>query len=179
MLLNIRLLIHKNFYLHKTLSMERNGATNKSFLRIFISLLLLSTVSTSCSKPHSNIAAATISDSGVTTVIASVGPAGTANKLVYYGNSDPDPSIACLGDYYLDISKGLLYGPKIANSWGSALSLKGASAAENKVYSGPENPASNFGITGDYYLNTSNATLYGPKIANGWGTPIDLQNPER
>ncbi|MGH2649332.1 MAG: hypothetical protein ACRDE8_17260 [Ginsengibacter sp.] len=159
--------------------MTRNGATNKSLLQIFISLLLLFGVSASCSKRDSNIDAATISDYGVTNAIASVGPAGPANKLVYYGNSDPDLSIACLGDYYLDISKGLLYGPKTANNWGSALGLKGASAAENKVYSGPENPASNFGITGDYYLNTSNAALYGPKIANGWGKPVNLQNPER
>lgn len=158
--------------------MERKATINKSLSNIFISTLLLFVMLISCSKSHSDVTAST-GTSGVTKTIASVGPAGSANKLVYYGSEDPDPSITCLGDFYLDVSKGLLYGPKMANGWGNALSLQSASAAENKVYSGAENPETTFGIAGDYYLNTSNATLFGPKITTGWGSPIDLQNPKR
>ena len=35
-------------------------------------------------------------------------------------------------------------------------------------------PSSNLGINGDFYLNTSNMNLYGPKTESGWGNPTDL-----
>ena len=42
------------------------------------------------------------------------------------------------------------------------------------VLNGSGEPASNFGIVGDFYINTDNFNLYGPKTNSGWGTPIDL-----
>jgi hypothetical protein len=35
-------------------------------------------------------------------------------------------------------------------------------------------PSPSLGINGDFYLNTSNMNLYGPKTDSGWGTPTDL-----
>lgn len=35
-------------------------------------------------------------------------------------------------------------------------------------------PSSSTGINGDFYLNTSNMNLYGPKTNSGWGSPTDL-----
>lgn len=35
-------------------------------------------------------------------------------------------------------------------------------------------PSSTLGIIGDFYLNTSNMNLYGPKTESGWGSPTDL-----
>lgn len=35
-------------------------------------------------------------------------------------------------------------------------------------------PSSGLGIIGDFYLNTSNMNLYGPKTESGWGSPTDL-----
>ena len=35
-------------------------------------------------------------------------------------------------------------------------------------------PSAGLGINGDFYLNTSNMNLYGPKTDSGWGTPTDL-----
>lgn len=35
-------------------------------------------------------------------------------------------------------------------------------------------PSSSLGIEGDFYLNTSNMNLYGPKTGSSWGTPTDL-----
>ena len=35
-------------------------------------------------------------------------------------------------------------------------------------------PSSSLGIIGDFYLNTSNMNLYGPKTESGWGSPTDL-----
>jgi hypothetical protein len=42
------------------------------------------------------------------------------------------------------------------------------------VLNGSGEPPSNFGIVGDFYINTDNFNLYGPKTESGWGTPIDL-----
>jgi hypothetical protein len=35
-------------------------------------------------------------------------------------------------------------------------------------------PSAGLGISGDFYLNTSNMNLYGPKTESGWGSPTDL-----
>jgi hypothetical protein len=35
-------------------------------------------------------------------------------------------------------------------------------------------PSPLFGIQGDFYLNTTNMNLYGPKTESGWGDPVDL-----
>lgn len=35
-------------------------------------------------------------------------------------------------------------------------------------------PSPTLGIIGDFYLNTSNMNLYGPKTESGWGNPTDL-----
>ena len=35
-------------------------------------------------------------------------------------------------------------------------------------------PSAGLGIIGDFYLNTSNMNLYGPKTESGWGGPTDL-----
>ena len=35
-------------------------------------------------------------------------------------------------------------------------------------------PSLSTGIIGDFYLNTSNMNLYGPKTNSGWGSPTDL-----
>jgi len=42
------------------------------------------------------------------------------------------------------------------------------------VLNGSGAPSSSLGILGDFYINTDNFNLYGPKTNSGWGTPIDL-----
>lgn len=50
-----------------------------------------------------------------------------------------------------------------------------AGPAGSKIYSGNGVPASNTGAAGDFYLDLSTSNFYGPKTANGWGTPISLK----
>jgi hypothetical protein len=156
--------------------MKTNAITNKSFLKSFVSKLLLITILASCTKKDNSLTTETKAASTITNGVASVGPAGPHNNLVYYGTTDPDPSVGCLGDYYLDVNKGILYGPKVTNGWGTFLTLSGATAAENKIFSGPNLPESNLGTTGDYYVNITNFLFYGPKASAGWGNPVDLQH---
>jgi hypothetical protein len=48
----------------------------------------------------------------------------------------------------------------------------------SQILSGTSVPASSAGNIGDYYWNTSNYTLYGPKTTSGWGTGIVLRGPK-
>lgn len=45
------------------------------------------------------------------------------------------------------------------------------------IHAGDGAPAADTGVEGDYYLDRAAAELYGPKTAEGWGTPITLQGP--
>ncbi len=157
--------------------MKRNIIMNKSSLNILVLSTLLLTLLASCSKTDSTPVTQTAGTSGLIKTTSSVGPSGPNNNLVYYGTTDPDSEIGCFGDFYLDISKGFLYGPKAGYGWGKGLAMDGATAAENQVYSGTEIPAPTFGKTGDYYLNTMTSMLYGPRKTMNWGTPINLLHP--
>lgn len=42
------------------------------------------------------------------------------------------------------------------------------------ILNGTTAPDSNLGILGDFYINTTNMNLYGPKTEAGWGEPTDL-----
>ena len=55
---------------------------------------------------------------------------------------------------------------------------RGAAGADgNLILSGTGAPTGSIGEIGDYYLNTTNATLYGPKTNAGWGSATSLQGP--
>ncbi|MDR9366996.1 MAG: hypothetical protein RI575_16795 [Balneolaceae bacterium] len=45
------------------------------------------------------------------------------------------------------------------------------------ILAGTGAPSSDTGSIGDYYLDSDNAELYGPKVESGWGTPLSLQGP--
>jgi hypothetical protein len=42
------------------------------------------------------------------------------------------------------------------------------------ILNGTSAPNNTIGIVGDFFLNTTNMNLYGPKTDSGWGTPTDL-----
>jgi|SRR5579871_6102745 len=153
--------------------MKRKTITIQGILYTLFFLSSLFIFIASCSKTNNTVITGTSTNAIKT--ISSVGPAGPRSSLVYYGNGAlQDSTIGCFGDYYLNVSQGLLYGPKSVYSWGTAVSLQGASGAENQVYSGTEIPANSFGNTGDYYLDTKTFILYGPKTSTGWNNSIDL-----
>lgn len=47
----------------------------------------------------------------------------------------------------------------------------------NSVLSGSGEPGAYLGIDGDFYINTDNNDMYGPKTAGVWGDPVDLVTP--
>lgn len=112
------------------------------------------------------------------------------------GNVEPVTSLGTVGDYYLNKNTMELYGPKTKEGWGSAMGLKGAQGEKGKdgsngtngnngingtngkdgatILSGTTIPTVSQGKIGDWYIDTDNKFLYGPKTKNGWGTAISL-----
>lgn len=106
------------------------------------------------------------------------GPAGPDGSIIYSGTTIPSASTGKVGDFYLNRSNALLYGPKLASGWGTGLSLKGAKGdAGSQIYKGSTVPATSLGVAGDFYLNSSAYLLYGPKTSAGWGVPVSLRGP--
>jgi len=82
--------------------------------------------------------------------------------------------LGSVGDYYLRLPVYDFYGPKTAEGWGTPLNLKGAPGiagqSGSKIHSGNGAPAADKGNVGDWYIDTVNKRLYGPKTATGWPT---------
>ena len=115
------------------------------------------------------------------------------------GNGMPTTSLGSVGDYYLNKTTMELYGPKTTEGWGNAISLKGAQGEKGKdgsngsngsngnngtngsngkdgatILSGITAPTTSQGKVGDWYIDTQNKHLYGPKTESGWGNGISL-----
>ena len=94
------------------------------------------------------------------------------------GNDVATTSLGAVGDYYLNKTTMELYGPKTTEGWGNAIGLKGAQGEKGKggatILSGITAPTTSQGKIGDWYIDTQNKHLYGPKTESGWGTGISL-----
>lgn len=120
---------------------------------------------------------------------------GADGSTLLSGNGAPAASLGKNGDYYLDKTAIMLYGPKTNTGWGSATSLKGTPGANgsngkdgangrdgadgkngSQIFSGTTVPSPSLGSIGDFYFDTQNIVIYGPKTTDGWGTPISLKN---
>ena len=124
---------------------------------------------------------------GETGAIGPAGPTGANGKngsVIYSGITIPATSLGAVGDFYLNTTTGLLYGPKTAAGWGTGFSLKGPTgatgavgAAGSQILNGSGIPSAALGNNGDYYLDKTNYLLYGPKTNTGWGPAVSLKGP--
>ncbi len=150
-------------------------------LRYFFIFITAALMLNSCSKTGA------VGPAGPTGATGAVGPAGPAGangangSVIYSGTTTPPAATGAIGDFYINLSTGLLYGPKTSTGWGTGISLKGSTgatgAAGSHIYSGSGAPAITTGAVGDYYLDKTNFLLYGPKSATSLGTTIALQFP--
>lgn len=119
------------------------------------------------------------------------GEDGQDGTQFYSGSGSPDASVGVVGDFYIDTDNQNLYGPKTDGGWGSSIDLNGndgqdgADGADgqdgedgSQIYSGSGIPDASLGTTGDYYFDTANKDLYGPKTDSGWGTPTNLSGDD-
>jgi hypothetical protein len=159
-------------------------------LNYLLVLILIALFVTSCGKDGAMGPQGATGSTGATGAVGAVGPAGPAGasgkdgSIIYSGTTVPASSTGVVGDFYINLTTGLLYGPKTSTGWGTGFSLKGATgttgatgAAGSKIYSGSGTPPTTTGAIGDYYLDITNYMLYGPKTATSWGSPLSLQGP--
>ncbi|NRF39480.1 hypothetical protein [Pedobacter foliorum] len=108
-----------------------------------------------------------------------VGPRGELGEdgsTILSGNTEPDPTIGKVGDYYFRLGNNDFYGPKTASGWGTAANLKGAPGAEGStILSGTAVPNAAQGGVGDFYFKINTGDFYGPKTNAGWGLAINLK----
>jgi len=147
-----------------------------TYFSFFLTLIIVMSISlTACKGP-----AGADGPQGPQGPTGPVGPAGENGSVMHAGQGEPGSGIGNPGDYYLDTQNSLLYGPKTENNtWGIPIDLEGADGQDgadgSQILSGTTSPAASLGSEGDFYLNTSNFDLFGPKSQSGWGTPINLQ----
>ena len=150
----------------------------------WVMILTLSVAVTNCSREEAQKAINGIN-----------GKDGTA---ILSGNSTPELNVGNIGDYYFDKSSYKLYGPKKADGWGKPVTLKGTDGEKGEkgekgndgakgekgekgndgtqIIPGIGAPTPSIGNNGDWYIDTKNKKLYGPKTQNGWGDGFILGN---
>ena len=111
---------------------------------------------------------------------------GKDGTAILSGESTPALNVGNIGDYYFDKSSQKLYGPKKADGWGKPVTLKGTDGEKGEkgekgndgtqIIPGIGAPTPSIGNNGDWYIDTKNKKLYGPKTQNGWGDGFILGN---
>jgi len=147
---------------------------------------------------------------GLTGPAGSNGTSGLDGKTVLNGNSNPT-SQGVDGDFYINTSTSMLFGPKANGSWPTGISLVGPQGPAGQTgQTGPAGPAgiqgpigpqgaagsngvagvdgktimngtsnpTNQGVNGDFYINTSTNTFFGPKASGSWPAGVSLVGPQ-
>jgi len=116
---------------------------------------------------------------------------GKDGNFLLSGSSNPTIAIGKLGDFYLNKSTSMLFGPKLDSGWGDGFSLKGNNGANGQtgpagaeILHGENAPANTLGKVGDFYFDTRQVVFYGPKteargpngeVVYDWGGAISIR----
>jgi hypothetical protein len=104
---------------------------------------------------------------------------GDVGSLWYDGGGAPAAGLGVNGDFYLNHANGDVY-QKAGGAWGLIANIKGPQGIQGiqgitgavgpatMWYSGAANPVVGLGTNGDFYFNTTNATVW-QKSAGAWG----------
>ncbi|WP_224746674.1 hypothetical protein [Mucilaginibacter rigui] len=143
----------------------------KLFTKPLLLLVITGVMFGSCSKE-----AGPKGDTGIQGEQGKQGIAGPDGSTILNGTVEPANSLGKNGDFYINTATSVIYGPKTAAGWGAGKSILGAKGtAGSKILSGTVTPAATVGAVGDYYLDKTSYSLYGPKLSTGWGTAISLK----
>lgn len=122
------------------------------------------------------------------------GPAGVGAAW-QQGSGVPGAGVGSNGDFYLNTANGDIYGPKTAGAWGAVIfniaqgqqgpagpagaagATGAAGAAGRTVLSGSGAPGAGVGANGDFFIDTTNWVIYGPKAGGAWPGGASLIGP--
>ena len=111
-------------------------------------------------------------DRRVTYILGTIGP---AVSTILNGSGAPSDSVGANGDFYIDTTADVIYGPKSSGAWGSPTSIIGPDGIDgNTILSGSGAPSNSLGVAGDYYQRTDTAQLYGPKLVDANWTSVSI-----
>jgi hypothetical protein len=103
------------------------------------------------------------------------GKAGKDGTAVLSGAGIPNFAIGKVGDMFIDTIGKVMWGPKNNSSWGAGFALVGPTGLPGKSMLHGGGVQSGFlGLVGDFYIDQTAKTLYGPKTASGWGVATNL-----
>ena len=118
------------------------------------------------------------------------GVAGIDGKTILADAGIPQNSIGVDGDFYINLTNSSIYGPKVAGIWGVGTSLIGSQGPKGDtgdkgdqgdqgiagftVLNGNGAPGVGLGVNGDFYIDTQNTAIYGPKTGGAWGAATNL-----
>jgi hypothetical protein len=110
------------------------------------------------------------------------GVSGANGKTILSGAGFPDTGLGMDGDFYINTAAETIYGPKTSGDWGAPTNLVGsqgsAGADGRTILNGSGAPSAGVGSDGDFYIDTSADTIYGPKAGGTWGGSISLVGPQ-
>jgi hypothetical protein len=123
------------------------------------------------------------------------GEKGDSGSAVLYGPNDPTNVIGNPGDFYVNTTTHMMFGPK-ADTWPPGFSLIGPQGPQgiqgiqgpvgpqgiqgvpgNTVLYGPADPVAGTGIDGNFYINTNTHFMFGPKAAGAWPAGFSMIGP--
>lgn len=121
------------------------------------------------------------------------GSDGADGLTILNGAGAPSGGTGNNGDFYIDTTNNEIFGPKTGGAWGAGTSLVGPTGAQGAagangtdgtdgidgrtVLNGTVDPVGGDGADGDFYINTSSNTLFGPKSGT-WPAGVSLVGPQ-
>ena len=112
------------------------------------------------------------------------GEDGTDGATIIILTVDPTTE-GNIGDICINKTTMQIFGPKaVGGDWGAGTDLKGADGEDGEdgndgktILSGTVDPTTE-GVDGDFYINLTALTFFGPKTAGAWGTGIVLKGTD-
>lgn len=127
-----------------------------------------------------------LGDDGTNGTDGTDGSDGTDGQTILNGTVDPT-SEGTDGDFYINTTSWTIFGPKASGSWPSGQALtgptgpsgtNGTNGTDGKtILNGSGAPSNGLGNDGDFYIDTLNDVLYGPKSGGVWGSSVSIVGP--
>jgi Collagen triple helix repeat (20 copies) len=126
--------------------------------------------------------------SGIWTIVYTLPPANAADGTLLYGAGLPGTTTGKNADSYINNLTGIFY-QKTAGAWSQVFSMatgpqgpQGTAGTNgtngingNTILFGIVAPSNtSTGVDGNFYINTSNYTIFGPKASGAWPTGISI-----
>jgi hypothetical protein len=109
------------------------------------------------------------------------GTNGLDGRTILNGAGAPEGNQGDDGDFYIDRSAMVIYGPKAGGFWPGGVSLVGPPGTNGidgrTILNGAGAPSNATGSSNDFYLDRTTHVLYGPKMGGVWPSGVPLIGP--